>query len=112
MNEVYLGLEEVLDIALKPGKGQEGDAGLRLELDEDVDVAIGAGVAAGDGAEEGEGPDRVSPGQFRLCISQGLEDLLAVHVGSVVDGCIERFGEIGGEIGPRLGRSGPVLEDL
>ena len=52
--------DECGEIALEAGEGEHADVRTRLELDEDVDVAVGAKVEAEDGAEEPEAGDVVA----------------------------------------------------
>src|SRR5437660_7485875 len=54
-------------------EGDEGEAGHSsgLELDEDVDVAVGSEVGAEDGSEEGQAADAVATAKRRdlLCVN-------------------------------------------
>jgi hypothetical protein len=46
-DEIDPGVQQLLDLQLEPGEGEERGSGVGIELDEDVDVAVLAGLAAG-----------------------------------------------------------------
>lgn len=75
-DQVDLGAEDLLEPVLDPEEMEEAD-GL-VEVDEQVDVAVRAGLAAGDGAEQVERAN-AKAGELGSRSGQALDDLFASH---------------------------------
>jgi hypothetical protein len=56
-HEIDVATKEVAEVALKAGQREQPDLRSRLELDEEIDVALGAKVGAQRRAEEPEARD-------------------------------------------------------
>src|ERR1039457_4693357 len=63
--QIHLAPEQVREIQHQAGVVHQIDAGIRKELDQHVDVAVGPHLSAGGGPKQREFPDAVLPAQIR-----------------------------------------------
>ena len=76
--QVHLASEELGELALQIDELEEADPRLGGELDQHVDVALGAEVFAKDGAEEGEATNAGAPAEGSQSIRVDIETDLIV----------------------------------
>ena len=71
--EIDLAADEFAKPRFQCTEFEQPDVSLRIELGEQIDVAIHAGLAAGHGTEQGETPNSCAA-KVRLVGAQGLDD--------------------------------------
>ena len=71
--------EQVAELKAQAAEGHEGDAQIGGEVGHEVDVGLGGGFAAGDGAEEAQMGDARRL-KFRGVAAENREDAVLVHL--------------------------------
>ena len=71
--QVHVASEELAELVLQIDELEEADPGIGGELDEHVDVALGAEVLTQNGAEEGEPKDAGTPAEGSQALSVDID---------------------------------------